>query len=125
MEWQFDDERAIYTQLVEQIERAIATGQLAPGSRLPGVRELASDAGVNPNTMQRALAELETRGLVYTQRTSGRFVSNDATLATRLREEMASGQAARFVADMRAIGCGNEEIEGLVKKALITKEENE
>ena len=68
MEWHFDDNMPIYTQLVYQIKFAIVSGELSPGEKMAGVRDLAADAGVNPNTMQRALQQLEREGLVFTQR---------------------------------------------------------
>ena len=72
MNWNIRNDAPVYTQLVDQIARAIILGQFPPGSKLPSVRDFASDAGVNPNTMQRALAELERLELIRTQRTAGR-----------------------------------------------------
>ena len=80
MTWHFDNDRPIYTQLLEQILFLIVSGQYPPGSKLPSVRDLASEASVNPNTMQRALTELERSGLIYSQRTSGRFVTEDRAM---------------------------------------------
>ena len=117
MDWSFDGGRPIYTQLVEQIERAVVTGAYAPGTRLPGVRELASEAGVNPNTMQRALAELETRGLLHTQRTSGRYVTENLCLITDLRQQLACGISSEYVRAMRRLGCNNGEIKDHILKA--------
>lgn len=77
MKWQISNDAPVYAQLIEQIQVGIASGVFAPGERLPSVRDLATEAGVNPNTMQRALAELERQGLVYSQRTAGRFVTED------------------------------------------------
>ena len=77
MKWQFSNDAPIYSQLIEQIKVGIVSGAFPPGERLPSVRDLATEAGVNPNTMQRALAELERDGLVYSQRTAGRFVTED------------------------------------------------
>lgn len=77
MQWQFSNEMPIYSQLVEQIKIGIVSGMFPPGERLPSVRDLATEAGVNPNTMQRAMTELERDGLVYSQRTAGRFGSVD------------------------------------------------
>ena len=77
MKWQFKNDAPIYTQLIEQIKVGIVTNVFPPGERLPSVRDLAAEAGVNPNTMQRAMAELERQGLVYSQRTSGRMVTED------------------------------------------------
>lgn len=115
MVWNLDDGRAIYTQLIELVERAIVTGEYPPGAKLPGVRELAGEAGVNPNTMQRALAELEARGLVFSQRTSGRFVTEDAARIARLREELARALTADYLQRMRALGCSEGEIERYVR----------
>ena len=80
MEWYFRNDQPIYTQLTQQITLAILSGSIPSGGRLPTVRELAAEAGVNPNTVQRALAELEGTGLLHTQRTAGRFVTEGVTL---------------------------------------------
>ena len=77
MEWTFRSDQPIYAQMSRQLSAAIVTGYYSPGQRLPSVRDIAMDAGVNPNTVQRALAELERDGLVFSQRTSGRFVTED------------------------------------------------
>ena len=79
MAWNLDADKPIYAQLVEIIQMQIISGQYRAGDRLPSVRELAAEASVNPNTMQKALAELERNGLIYTQRTSGRMVTEDNT----------------------------------------------
>ena len=81
MQWNFDGNAPIYTQLVDQIKLGIVSGEWIPGQRVPAVRELAVEAGVNPNTMQRALQELERQGLMFSQRTSGRFVTEDTPSA--------------------------------------------
>lgn len=117
MNWQFNNEKPIYIQLVEQIQQAVITGEYEPGAKLPGVRDLASEAGVNPNTMQRALAELESGGLLYTQRTSGRFVTSDTSKIARLRSEAALVTAKEFVAKMQALKCSTEEISAFIKQA--------
>lgn len=109
MEWHFENDRPIYAQLIEQMQHALIVGDYAPGQKLPGVRELAAEAGVNPNTMQRALAELEAQGLLYTQRTSGRFVTEDTALIVALRDAVALGTAREFVHKMKAIGCTSQE----------------
>ena len=77
MEWNFRSDLPIYSQLVERIKLGIVSGSFRPGERLPSVRDMAAEAGVNPNTMQRALQELERDGMVYAQRTAGRFVTED------------------------------------------------
>ena len=116
MEWKYENDRPIYTQLVEQISGAILTKEYPTGSKLPGVRELALDAGVNPNTMQKALTELENLGLVYSKRTSGRFVTEDTAKINQLREQLAIDQAKRFLHNMHAIGCDKNEIDTFVKR---------
>lgn len=95
----------------------MATGRYAPGERMPGVREMAAEAGVNPNTMQRALTELESRGLLFTQRTSGRFVTQDAEQLAQLRGRLALGLARDYVRGMRGLGSSEDEIERYVKLA--------
>ena len=80
MEWQFRNDSPIYTQLTQRLTQAIVAGEFRPGERLPSVRELAVEAGVNPNTVQRALADLERDGLVFSQRTAGRFVTGDVSM---------------------------------------------
>ena len=104
MEWNFRSDAPIYAQLVEQLTAAIAAGVYAPGDRLPAVRELAMDAGVNPNTVQRALSELERNGLVYTQRTAGRFVTEDFARIERERQRLAETRARDFLAAMEKLG---------------------
>lgn len=110
MDWQFDDERPIYAQLMEQVERAVVCGAYKPGERLPGVREMAFAAGVNPNTMQRALAELENRGLLQSQRTSGRFVTEDGGMIAALRQSLARTETQKYCEAMAAIGCTKEQM---------------
>ncbi len=104
MEWQFRADAPIYTQLCEQLTLAIVSGVFGPGERLPAVRELAVDAGVNPNTMQRALSELERNGLVYTQRTAGRFVTEDFARIEREQQRLAETRAREFLDAMEKLG---------------------
>ena len=104
MEWEFRADAPIYTQLCEQLTLAIVSGVYAAGDRLPTVRELALDAGVNPNTVQRALSELERQGLVYSQRTAGRFVTGDAGLIAKARERLAEERARAFLEAMARLG---------------------
>ena len=104
MEWQFRTDTPIYTQLYEQLAMAIISGVYRAGERLPAVRELAVEAGVNPNTVQRALGELEREGLVYSQRTAGRFVTEDAERITRERERIAREKAKAFIETMGLLG---------------------
>ena len=104
MDWTFRTDAPIYTQLYEKLTLAIVSGGYAPGERLPAVRELAVDAGVNPNTVQRALSELERDGLVYTQRTAGRFVTEDAERIGKERLRIAEERARDFLGAMEELG---------------------
>ena len=121
MEWTFKSDQPIYAQLVEQIRLAIASGDFVPGARLSSVRDMATEAGVNPNTLQRALQELERLGLVYSQRTAGRFVTEDAELIAREKKAIASEWAEAFLRAMRKLGFGPEEIITLLRE---NKEDN-
>ena len=88
MAWTLDSDRPIFLQIVERIQTDIVSGRYQPGDKLPSVRDLAAEASVNPNTMQKAFAELERTGLVYSRRTSGRFITEDRTVKnlSRYRE---------------------------------------
>ncbi|MDL2253795.1 GntR family transcriptional regulator [Ruminococcaceae bacterium OttesenSCG-928-I18] len=125
VEWQIDNDRPVYTQLVEQMERAVASGVFGPGQRLPGVREMAAEAGVNPNTMQRALQALEQTGLVHAKRTSGRFVTEDRELILTLRKRQAESLTGRWVRDMRALGCDGEEIDRYYRQVREAEDGND
>ena len=116
MNWNIRNDAPVYTQLVDQIARAIILGQFPPGSKLPSVRDFASDAGVNPNTMQRALAELETRGLLETQRTAGRTVTSDTEKITQTRQALAQTLVHNFYHQALALGLTKAEITALLEQ---------
>lgn len=122
MPWEFRKDAPLYAQLMEQIQRKIVSGSLSPGERLPSVREFAAEAGVNPNTMQRALMEMERRDLVRSQRTTGRFVTEDAEVIRRLREEMAQAQITAFLEGMRELGYSAAETAERLKRRGETEE---
>ena len=122
MQWKLSDDRPIYVQLMETITAAIASGTLAAGSRLPSVREMAAQAGVNPNTMQRALAELEREGLLYSQRTAGRFVTDQSDRITQNRKDLAMQQIRIFLSSMKEMGYTSEQTLNLIQQAV--KEEH-
>lgn len=109
MVWKFTEDRPIYTQLVEQLQLRIAMGQYPPGGKFPSVRELASEAAVNPNTMQRALTQLESNGLLYSERTAGRFVTKEADRIMQMKKEMAQNLMAEFLRGMRELGFTKEQ----------------
>ena len=123
MEWTFSADLPIYSQLVAQIKLAIVSGVYLPGERLAPVRELAMEAGVNPNTMQRALQELEREGMVYTQRTSGRFVTEDTKVIESAKKLLAEREIKSFLAQMGRLGYPQEEIVSLLE-ASIEEEKN-
>ena len=118
MQWKLSDDRPIYVQLMETITAAIASGTLAAGSRLPSVREMAAQAGVNPNTMQRALAELERDGLLYSQRTAGRFATDQSDRITQKRKELAMQQIRIFLSSMKEMGYTSEQTLNLIQQAV-------
>ncbi|MCI8620749.1 MAG: GntR family transcriptional regulator [Clostridia bacterium] len=109
MEYIFDNERPIYIQLVEIIRLEIVSGKIKKGERLPSVRELALMMKVNPNTMQKALAELENEKLIYTERTNGKFVTQDQNLIEEIRKELAKEKVNTYITSMKRIGIGVEE----------------
>lgn len=118
MSWEFDTTRPIYMRLVERIKLMIVTGELASGSKLKSVRDMAEEAGVNPNTMQRALAELEREALVYSQRTSGRFVTEDKELLTKMRDEFAEEKVKTFIESLMRLGYAQDEVITLIQHYL-------
>lgn len=119
MAWTLEADRPIYTQLVEKIQRDIVSGIYKAGDKIPPVRELATEAAVNPNTMQKALVELERMGLLYTQRTSGRFVTEDEGMINKVKEEMASQQIKIFLDNMKQLGYDVEETIRVIEEMKI------
>lgn len=121
MGWKFDQNNPIYLQIITHLEYKILSGEYKPGDKLESVRELASIAGVNPNTMQKALQEMEGMGLINTQRTSGRFITDNADTIRKLREEVAEGRAQAFVDELRKLGYSIDEIISFVQKQFKKK----
>jgi len=105
----FENDRPIYLQLVEMLRIEIVSGKLKQGERLPSVRELALIAKVNPNTMQKALVELEDEGLVYTERTNGKFVTENQELIKKIRKKLAQEKVNQYLDGMNNIGITHEE----------------
>ena len=122
MAWDLSGERPIYIQLVERISRQIASGAYKPGDRFPSVRELALEAAVNPNTMQRAMAALEADGLLITSRTAGRTVTEDMALIESVKKEIAVSEYNNFYRSMKELGYSDDEIVRFVRE---TKPESE
>lgn len=114
MSWDLKSNQPIYTQLLEMIQLKIISGFYSAGGKLPSVRELASEAAVNPNTMQKALSELERSGLIYSQRTAGRFITEDADMIHKLREQIAAEQISVFFKRMEELGFSKKETVSLI-----------
>ncbi len=117
MNWVFDNERPIYLQLVEQLKILIISGKFKAGEKLPSVRDLAFETHVNPNTMQKALNELENSKILYTQRTSGKFVTTDKKLLEKLKNELALKYGKQFFENMNNLGFSYDEAIEYLKKS--------
>ncbi len=115
MAWALKSDRPIYSQLIEQIELMIVSGIYPAGAKLPSVRDLAGAASVNPNTMQRALAQLETEGLLFSQRTSGRFVTEDVEKIMQTKNSLAMNLINEFIANMSNLGYDKQQAIALIK----------
>ena len=129
MSWSFDNTKPIYLQIMEKIKLQIVSHELEikldivshklePNQQLPTVRELASEAGVNPNTIQRALSDLEREGLVYSKRTTGRFVTEDRDLIVQTRKQLSEEQLKNFVTGMLQFGYQKEELPNVLSEYI-------
>ena len=125
MPWNLDSSRPIYLQIIERVQMDIITGRYQPGDKLPSVRDLAQEAAVNPNTMQKALSELERSGLIYSQRTSGRFITEDKELIHQMKKELAAAEVSAFVAHMKQLGITPEESRQLLAETIEEEENHE
>lgn len=108
MDYIFDNERPIYIQLVEMIRIDIVSGKFKRGQKLPSVRELALMMKVNPNTMQKALVELEDEKLIYTERTNGKYVTEDEKLIEKIKKQLAQEKVNNYLNSMKNIGISYE-----------------
>ncbi|ETI93704.1 MAG: hypothetical protein Q606_CBAC00326G0006 [Intestinibacter bartlettii DORA_8_9] len=118
MEWKIDNNKPVYIQLVEQLKVKIISGEIELDSKLDSVRSLAADAMVNPNTMQKALAELEREGFVYSKRTSGRFVTDNKELIENERKNLVKDNVKKTLDTLINLGYTNKEILNLVEEIL-------
>lgn len=125
MPWNLDSSRPIYLQIIERVQMDIITGRYQPGDKLPSVRDLAQEAAVNPNTMQKALSELERSGLIYSQRTSGRFITEDKELIHQMKKELAAAEVSAFVAHMKQLGITPEKIRQLLAETIEEEDNHE
>ena len=116
MPWNLDSSRPIYLQIIERVQMDIITGRYQPGDKLPSVRDLAQEAAVNPNTMQKALSELERSGL---------FITEDKELIHQMKKELAAAEVSAFVAHMKQLGITPEEIRQLLAETIEEEENHE
>lgn len=124
MSWEFQDHLPIYAQLMDTLKRRIVTGRYLPGEKLPSVRELAAEAGINPNTVQRAFSELEREGLIYTQRATGKYVTENAEEIRSARQALAKTQVADFLRAMQSLGFSVGDVIVLLQSFNESEEEN-
>lgn len=122
MPWEFDSNRPIYIQLIDELKLRIISGIMPIGSKLDSVRDLSEAAGVNPNTMQRALSELERENLVFSKRTSGRYVTDDTELIRQIRKDFAQDKIREFTNTLLQLGYEKQELIDLITAFL--REEN-
>jgi DNA-binding transcriptional regulator YhcF (GntR family) len=123
MAWNLKSDRPIYSQLIEQIQLMVVSGIYAAGSKLPSVRDMAAEASVNPNTMQRALSKLEDDGLLYSQRTSGRYVTEDVQKIMQTKNGLAENLVQEFIRKMNRLGFDGEQTVDLLNRVM--KEEGQ
>lgn len=116
MAWEIKNDRPVYIQLLEELEFRILNGTYTSGTKLLSVRDLAGEAQVNPNTMQKALSELEKKGLISSKRTSGNFITEDKKLIDDLRTELASNEVGKFCGKIKKLGITKEQTIELINK---------
>jgi len=118
LKWEIDDNKQIHQQLIDGITRRIFEGIYKPGDKIPSVRDLAIEARVNPNTIQKALQELEDNKILETRRTIGKFITKDVKRLMKIKENLSSEIAQKFIKEMRILGIGNEEIKNIIEREI-------
>ena len=118
MAWNLNSDRPIFIQIVERIEMDIISGKYKPGDKLPSVRDLAAEAAVNPNTMQKAFTELERTGLVLSQRTTGRFITEDTSMIDELKSTLAKDKITELLSFMQQLGFQENEILAMIGQTM-------
>ena len=111
----FNNSVPIYLQIVSEIKKQIVSGKLIPGERIPSVRELALTYKVNPNTMQKALIEFEENGLIKTERTNGKFVTEDENIINKIKNDYADNLTQNYLSEMISLGITKQEIKERIK----------
>ena len=119
MAWKFTADRAVYLQIAQRIEKAVLAGVYPPGEQLPSVRQLALEAAVNPNTVQRAFTELENQGIIYSRGTLGRFVTQNTQTIEACRLEMAQQQVQQFLKDIGQLSISKDQAITMIKEAQL------
>mgnify|MGYP004671223987 CR=1 FL=1 len=110
MEFNFDNDRPIYIQLVDNLKKYIISGKVLPGDKLPSVRDLALMIKVNPNTIQSALSELEEIGLIYTERTNGKYVTNNKSIIAKYKKDLIKKETSIYLSSMNELGLNKKEV---------------
>ncbi len=118
MGWKFSSDKPIYIQIIDQVEWMIISGKYVLGDRLLSVRDLATEAGVNPNTIQKALTELEKKGLLITNRTNGKFITDDKELVQQIKAEKAANYITELLKNMYDLGYDKKAVQDLLSKQM-------
>ena len=118
MGWKFSSDKPIYIQIIDQVEWMIISGKYVLGDRLLSVRDLATEAGVNPNTIQKALTELEKKGLLITNRTNGKFITDDKELVQQIIAEKAAHYITELLKNMYDLGYDKKAVQDLLSKQM-------
>ena len=118
MAWNLNSDRPIFIQIVERIEMDIISGKYKPGDKLPSVRDFAAEAAVNPNTMQKAFTERERTGLVFSQRTTGRFITEDTSMIDELKSTLAKDKITELLSFMQQLGFQENEILAMIGQTM-------
>lgn len=116
MDWELSSHRPVFYQICERLRAEILRGGYPPGTQFPTTRQLASDIAVNPNTVQRALALLEEEGLLYTNGTLGRFVTEDVEVLERARAQLQRSIVQGFLKKAHALGISAADIVRIIKE---------
>lgn len=119
MKWEIDEKLPIHSQLIDEIIKRVVNKDYLPGERIPSVRELSVEAKVNPNTMQKALQELEERKIIYTQRTNGKFITKDENVIRKLKKDISNNILKKFIKDMNDLGFTEPEIVDMLRGSKI------
>lgn len=124
MLWELTNDRPLYIQLIEHLKLLILSGEYGAGQPFPSVRELALTANVNPNTMQRALAELEREGLLVNERTNGRRITSDVSMIQSMRETLAQNKLSQLKKELTQLGFDHEEQLSFINSQWNTQDAN-